>query len=497
MEADLKLISNNILNWYNFEDVVNILKIEKDFKFDREDLQQYDYIILIGTLPYVSKENNMTSKEFIDKISKFLKDTGKLLIAVDNKFAIRYFVGNSDEYLNKKFSVLLNYSNEPDKIETYTKQKLKKILNECGFKGQNFYYPLPDYRLPNVIFSDKEMPKYNTIDKYIPYHNENATILIDEIDLFREILKNDENMFTFFANSFLIEASKQIEPISYKYISYNNVRKSKYRLITKIGDEYVEKDTIENESLKHYEQIKENIKILNDANINTVDEISDGKIRSLFINNENLLSTVLAKKLEENNIEAFYNIIDGYIDELKKVSSKMNDKEKTIFEEYKIEITEEQSKNLHFVKTALWDMTFKNCFYIDNKYYFFDQEWKANNMPIEYVLYRAILYTISLRRFINIQDIFEKYHLVNYLEIFKSLDEKLQEEIRDENLWNYYNKNYNFDIDLSVQEMNNMKVREKAKDLAIENLEKQIKNLQEEKVSTFIRRKINKNRRKN
>lgn len=131
METDLKLISNNILNWYNFEEGTNILKIDKEYKIDNLVSEKYDYIILIGTLPYAAKENNMTSKEFIKEISKLLKNTGKLLIAVDNKFAIRYFVGDSDEYLNKKFSVLLNYNNELEKIETYTKQKLEKMLKEC------------------------------------------------------------------------------------------------------------------------------------------------------------------------------------------------------------------------------------------------------------------------------------------------------------------------------------------------------------------------------
>ena len=460
----------------------NINEINSDEKFD--------YILLIGSLPYFAKYANCKSKEFLALLDRYLKDDGKIIIAVDNKFGIKYFAGNPDEYLNKKFVSMLNYNNETDKIETYTKQKLIQILDENGYKSKNFYYPLPDYRMPNVIFSDNELPKYNNVDKYVPYHTEKADILFNEIDLFREILKTDENMFTFFTNSYLVEASKKENPIKYKYISYNNMRKKEYRLITKIGNEYVEKEVVDDNASKHYEQIKENIKLLNKCKINTLDEIDEDKIRSLYIVQEKLLSYVLAKKLEENKIEEFYQIVEEFYDQIKKVSEPLEDKAKTIFEDYNIEITEEQRQNLHFTKIGLWDMTFKNCFYIDNNFYFFDQEWKDENIPIEYILYRSIVYTISLRRFIDINEILKKYELDRYIDIFKQLDEYMQEKIRDVETWKYYSKDYSFNIDDTKQELINMQIRSDAKDLAIQKLEQKVKQYEDADVATFIKDKV-------
>ena len=452
--------------------------------------EKFDYILLIGSLPYFAKYANCKSKEFLALLDRYLKDDGKIIIAVDNKFGIKYFAGNPDEYLNKKFVSMLNYNNESDKIETYTKQKLIQILDENGYKSKNFYYPLPDYRMPNVIFSDNELPKYNNVDKYVPYHTEKADILFNEIDLFREILKTDENMFTFFTNSYLVEASKKQNPIKYKYISYNNMRKKEYRLITKIGNEYVEKEVVDDNASKHHEQIKENIKLLNKCKINTLDEIDEDKIRSLYIVQEKLLSYVLAKKLEENKIEEFYQIVEEFYDQIKKVSEPLEDKAKTIFEDYNIEITEEQRQNLHFKEVGLWDMTFKNCFYIDNNFYFFDQEWKDENIPIEYILYRSIVYTISLRRFIDINEILKKYELDKYIDIFKQLDEYMQEKIRDVETWKYYSKDYSFNIDDTKQELINMQIRSEAKDLAIQKLEQKVKQYEDADVATFIKDKV-------
>ena len=268
------------------------------------------------------------------------------------------------------------------------------------------------------------------------------------------------------------------------------MRKSKYRLITKITPEYVEKEVVSDEAIKHYEQIKENISLLNKENINMLDSVQNEKIVSTYINQENMLSNVLTKKLEEGNKDEVYFIIDKFYDKIKKSSEVLKNSEKTIFDENDIIITKEEKDKLHFLENGFWDMTFKNCFYIENELYFFDQEWKEKNIPAEYILYRSFVYTISLRRFVNIEELIRKYELEEFLEIFKLLDVKLQEKIRDEEVWEFYNQKHYFDIDATKQEMQNMKIREEAKDKAIENLQKQIQELQNQKISTFVKRKI-------
>ena len=147
-------------------------------------------------------------------------------------------------------------------------------------------------------------------------------------------------------------------------------------------------------------------------------------------------------------------------------------------------------------------MTFKNCFYIDGELYFFDQEWAEDNLPTEYILYRSILYTISLRRFINIEELFEKYGLQKYRKIFEELDNKMQEKIRDNKMWEFYNQNKYFDIDATIQEVKNLNMRNKAQQGAIDNLQKEKNQIQkeyeeyrkmiEQRLSSKIRKKIGK-----
>ena len=514
----LSTVSQNLINWYPFNTKDTVLQIGGDLgeltqvfcnncekvvtiepniekakaiakRYEnRENLEiivgniddiileeKFSIITIIGNNPKIKLKDN------IQKVERNLKENGKFIIAVDNKFGLRYFMGNPENILNKKFESLIGYNNEPEKIESFTKSSLEQIFNSIGYK-YTFYYPLPDYKMPNVIFSEKQKAKYNSIDKYNPYYKENSTIIANEIDVYREILKTDQQMFEFFTNSFLIILEKEKNEELPLYISYNNMRKEKYRLITKISKNVVEKKPVSKEAEGHYNNIKKNIELLQQNNIKTVDYIENGSIKSKYINQENLLNTVLTKSLEENNQQEFENIIEKYIQNLKKNKKVEPEYKDTIFSKYNIQIEDKNIlKELYFVENGFWDMTFKNCFYIENELYFFDQEWREKNVPIEYILYRSILYTISLRRYVNIEELFEKYHISKYKNIFEALDNKIQEEIRSNKIWKFYSQNKYIDIDASLQELHNLQIRDNSKQLAIEQLDKEKQELIEEK----------------
>lgn len=480
--------SPNILNWYPFNKTQKVLEVGNKseeltkFLIDKcssiqkiskiEELENIDakfnIIILIG----INENEKINLKNLVRRLEGFLEMDGRILLAVDNKFGLRFWAGNPENILEKKFTSLLGYNNEYEKIETYTKRYIETQLNEIGYKTR-FYYPLPDYRRPNVIFSDDALPEYNSIDKYNPYYTGKSDILFNEIDVFREILKTDKDMFTFFANSFLVEVIKKEKEYdtTYNYISYNNLRKEKYRLITKISNTYVEKQIVNEKAEEHYENIKNNIKILQENNIKTVDYIDEDKIKSKYIEQKYLLNNVLTEKLEKGQVEEFDNIIKNYKKQISVKTYKENNYEKTAFGKYGVEVKDKSIiQDLNFVKNGMWDMTFKNCFLIDNQFYFFDQEWNEPNLPVEYILYRAILYTISLRRFVSIEKLFDKYNLSKYITLFEQLDNKIQEEIRDDEVWKFYSQNHDFNIDETKQELNNLQIRSEAQQTEINNL---------------------------
>lgn len=462
-----KAISKRYKNRENLEIVAGNLK-------DIDLEEKFDIITFIGNIDRIKEivGEDISLEKTIEYLENFLKENGRILLAIDNKFGLRYWSGNPDNILNKKFSSLIGYHNEPKVYETYTRKSLEIMLKNMGYYT-NFYYPLPDYKMPNVIFTDNGLPQYNSIDKYNPYCAGKSDLIINEIDVFREILKTNPEMFTFFTNSFLIEISKETMNLPYKYISFNNLRKAKYRLITKIGEDIVEKQVVTGEAREHLEHMGENINLLKENAIKSLDGMKENHLISKYVDQKYLLNEVLTQELEKGNQKTFDYIIEKYKDILLKNSFKIESYEDTIFKQYNIPVKDENLiKDMNFLENGLWDMTFKNCFYIENEFYFFDQEWRAKHIPVEFILYRSIIYTISLRRYINIEDLMEKYHLKKYREIFDELDSKLQKEIRDDKIWKFYSQNKYFDIEATKQELINVKQRDEAKELAIKNLQK-------------------------
>lgn len=189
-----------------------------------------------------------------------------------------------------------------------------------------------------------------------------------------------------------------------------------------------------------------------------------------------LLNNILTEKLENGQVEEFESIINNYIKAITIEPYKEKDYDKTVFGKYGVDVEEKNIiQDLNFMENGLWDMTFKNCFMIDNEFYFFDQEWNETNLPVEYILYRAIVYTISLRRFISIEKLFDKYKLRPYLSMFEELDNKIQEKIRDNAEWEFYSQNHDFNIDETKQELNNLQLRSNAQQTEIKNLNERFK----------------------
>lgn len=176
-----------------------------DIKFDKK----FDYITLIGVLEYAPLYTNTDNPfhDFLVQIKSLLKEDGKLLIAIENQYGMKYFSGALEDHTAKMYDGITGYENKKG-IRTFGKKQLKQILGDSGFKHTKFYYPMPDYKLPNIIFSDDYQPDEDKLQKYTPYlFDENSAVEYDEKRAYVEIIENEQ--FSFFANSFFVEAGME------------------------------------------------------------------------------------------------------------------------------------------------------------------------------------------------------------------------------------------------------------------------------------------------
>jgi len=168
--------------------------------------EKYDYITLVGVLEYAPSFTNTNSPcvDFLQAIKKLLKKNGKLFIAIENQFGLKYWAGAKEDHIGKHFVGIEGYC-EVDNVRTFGKVELEQIINKAGLAVSRFYYPYPDYKFPEMIFTDEAPPDEAALYYTTPLYDSESMALFNEKRTFSELIKN--GMFSFFANSFLLECS--------------------------------------------------------------------------------------------------------------------------------------------------------------------------------------------------------------------------------------------------------------------------------------------------
>lgn len=175
-----------------------------------EDIQikeKFDYVSLIGVLEYSPLYINCESpfENMVKRAKGFLKDDGKLIIAIENKMGLKYLAGATEDHTGVPFDGVNNYENI-DYVKTLSKPEIIDLLGNAGYKKIEFYYPMPDYKMPNVIYSDNRLPNVGELRNIINVFDRERYQTFNEEIVFDQLIK--DGLFDYFANSFLIFASK-------------------------------------------------------------------------------------------------------------------------------------------------------------------------------------------------------------------------------------------------------------------------------------------------
>ena len=97
-----------------------------------------------------------------------------------------------------------------ERVRTFSKEGLEALLQEAGYSNPEFYYPLPDYKLPLEIYSHKRLPKaYPFIDN-APNYDRDRYSFFDEAKVMNDLIRDGK--FEMFANSFLVFCEGGVQP---------------------------------------------------------------------------------------------------------------------------------------------------------------------------------------------------------------------------------------------------------------------------------------------
>ncbi|MDR2446332.1 MAG: class I SAM-dependent methyltransferase [Treponema sp.] len=174
--------------------------------------KQYDVAVVIGALEYARRyiKSDKPFEMFLKRARDALKPSGRIYIGIENRLGLKYFAGDNEDHCGRPFAGIEGYINDTrrEKAKTFSKSELEKLLSDSGFGDLFFYYPMPDYKLPVLIYSDEHLPNAGDY-VYAGVGGNYAAAglkLFDDEKAFATLYGAKE--FTVFANSFLVEARK-------------------------------------------------------------------------------------------------------------------------------------------------------------------------------------------------------------------------------------------------------------------------------------------------
>ncbi|WP_394885807.1 glycosyltransferase [Clostridium butyricum] len=332
--------------------------------------ENYSMITLLGVmeyLPFYSDESpEIVCHKLLEKVNRNLAQDGIFTLAIENKMGEKYFAGCTEDHNGRIFSGINGY---PEKSPiTFSKKELTKILKKSGFKSVKFYFPFPDYKLPQcIIKEDSEISNFNigAINRAnsFEYSGYRESLMMEPL-LLNSL--NDAGMLFDMANSFLVICSKEEDiNLETNYLIrkyFNRGMKEQFHhysdFIRKGDDYYVDKKVIGLGEKKYKDDTLEF-------------EIKDSKI----ITGKNIIIDVYKSILIRDNLTSF-----------KKLCIRL--REELIMQ---FSIGKKDDEGYELLKGNSFDFVFNNIIEYDEKWIFIDKKWTINNeIPEDYVVFRAI-----------------------------------------------------------------------------------------------------------
>lgn len=443
MENELR---KSILNWYPFAKNTKILCIGEKSLFFEKELQFYnieilsekncgdaeaDYIIVYGELERC--DNPIMSLELW---KQKLKPNGHLLLAVENRLGLRYFVGDRDPFTNRAFDGIEGYRNFSDKDMTYlngrnyAKFELEEMLSQAGF-NYKFYSIIPGLEMPQQIYAEDYLPIEEMEIRYTPLYHNPDTVFLEEAKVFKSLIAN--GMFHQMANAYLIDCSVGEVNCEIDFLTTSMDRgeeKATATILYKNGT--VEKKALYPEGKNTIDTLVNNTNTLQARGISVV-PISvkgEGSCEMPYIKAETALTYL--RRLVYKDKDKFIEAVDYFISLIYKSSDICLDKNEDELGKY--------YQNVYI------DMVPLNCFWLNNGFVFYDQEYVEHNYPINVVIVRTIdiLYMgdKSMEAIVPSMDLLRRYGIDKKVSALRDMGDKFIRNLRNEDKLSKFNNDH-------------------------------------------------------
>lgn len=143
---------------------------------------RFDLACCIGVLEWVPRftpgDPRAAQVEFLRRIRESLAPGGQLVLAIENRFGLKYLLGARDDHTAgvqvSVFDAALARrkwqasTGEELRTFTYTRAELEGLLRDAGFSDMTFHGAFPDYKIPQLILELGSTLERHLRDQAIP-----------------------------------------------------------------------------------------------------------------------------------------------------------------------------------------------------------------------------------------------------------------------------------------------------------------------------------------
>lgn len=439
-------IRQGLLQWYDFrqnssvlymgdrEDAIGEMLADKpvnlscaseeqfrSVEWQQEHKRCFDYLVAIESL-----ERYQNAEETLGIWRGLLKESGVLLLGMNNRLGIRYFCGDRDPYTGRNFDGIENYrrayGSETDVFRgrCYSRRELERMLRRAGWSAFQFFSVLPDLHNANMVYAEDYLPNEDLANRLFPTYNYADTVFLEEAPLYESLEEN--GLFHKMANAWLVECALKEMLCDVLHVTCSMERGKESALCTIIRRSgMVEKQAVYPEGRERLEKLTAHVNALKEHGIPVVDTKLEGGVCVMpQIHAE--VGQLYLKKLLRTDKALFLQEMDRFRD--------------LILQSSDIIKPDQGDGEGAVLRKGYPDMVPLNSFYIEGRFVFYDQEFCEDNYPANAVISRMVgtFYSgnVELMKILPAEELYERYGLTKYRERWQKMEGEFLAGLRKE-----------------------------------------------------------------
>ena len=432
----------------------------------------FDYAVVADALSRAADPSTLLSR-----IRRLLKESGTLLVCVDNRLGIRYFCGDKDPFTDRNFDGIENYR-RISAIDTkklagrlYAKAELTAMLEQAGFFTHKFYSVLPEISSPQLLAAEDADPKEELKIRIFPQYHNPDTVFLEEENLYTTLVEN--GLFHTMANGFLIECPLSGSPANAKMITVSMDRGKENALFTIIRrDGKVEKKPAYAEGREKAQRLLESCSYLKAHGVRMIDGglLGDSFVMP-YVEGEPLVKYF--RSLAEKNRQEFYRQFDKLWETILS-SSEHVPYEEVDWEHFNPWWDEEKNEKARqrqdrdrwrraafgeeretlgaVLRRGYIDLVLLNGFAAEGEFIFYDQELFVEQLPAKAILLRNIdfLYhgDVQMQQILPREELILRYGLKPCLEIYYAHIGHFLTRLRNDDVLGNYHRQHRCNMEV-------------------------------------------------